>query len=493
MRIVIVASAMLALGLTASTTLSSAADRNARDLAGVWRAKASVARLMPMDGKALPFTAEGRARYEKISAGLKSGVIVDQAVYLCLPEGMPRAMTSAYPFQIMLTPGQLTFAHEANPFYRIVNLTDKHADPNFWDPSYMGDGIAKWQGDKLVIDSTNFKAERIYLDASGLPVSDQLHLTERIRLIDGGKQLEDLITVTDPVIFAKPWTARRTFERRDDIELKTDWMCGEPHRDVSARPKLPATAASTARMPDRHDSRALTAGQMALNGYWRHPSYAAPGGAIRTGGAAPGTGPMAGVVAKLQPWASAVFAQAKEIEATGEFWYTPTNRCIPAVVPGIGVPYGTHILVEPHQVTFLYELNRTMRLVHIDQKHPAEVAPSWLGHSVGHWEGETLVVDTIGFNDKNVLANGVPMTSRMHIVQRLRMVNGKLEERTTFDDPGALTGIFEKNLLHEKGAPFQEYVCAENNLEGGVPTSTGQYTPPTMPKARASAEKPATR
>ena len=220
--------------LAASATLASAADRHSRDLAGVWWIKASVLRLLPNDGKALPFTAEGRARYEKIAAGLKSGAIVDQAVYLCLPEGMPRAMTSAYPFQIMMTPGQVTFAHEANRAVRMVSFADKHADPDVWDPAYMGDGIAKWNGDTLVIDSTNFKAERIYLDASGVPVSDQLHLLERIKLIDGGRQLEDLITVTDPVIFAKPWTARLTFERRDDIELKTDWVCGEPHRDVAA-------------------------------------------------------------------------------------------------------------------------------------------------------------------------------------------------------------------------------------------------------------------
>ena len=491
MRNTIVASALLALGLAASTTPSSAADRNARDLAGVWWAKASVLRLLPVDGKALPFTVEGRARYEKIVAGLKSGAIVDQAVYLCLPEGMPRAMTSAYPFQIMMTPGHVTFAHEANPFYRIVNFADKHADPDIWDPSYMGDAIAKWNGDTLVIDSTNFKAERLYLDASGVPVSDKLQLLERIKLIDGAKQLENLITVTDPVIFAKPWTARLTFERRDDIALKTDWVCGEPHRDVSARPTLPVPAVSTANVPDARGAQALTAGQMALNGYWRHPSYAPPPGtALRSSGAAAGTGPMAGVVAKMQPWAAAVFAKAKEIEASGDFWPTPLNRCIPATVPGTGVPYGTHVLVEPHQVTFLYELLRTMRLVRIDQKHPAVLAPSWLGDSVGHWEGDTLVVDTIGFNDKNVLANAVPMTSRMHIVQRLRIVNGKLEDRATFDDPGALTGIFEKNLLYERGAPFQEYVCAENNLQGGVPTSTGQSTPYALPKAPTAAERP---
>ena len=97
----------------------------------------------------------------------------------------------------------------------------------------MGDSVARWDGDNLVIDSTNFKSDAIFLDSSGLPASDKLHLVEHIRLKNGGKQLEDEITVDDPSIFTKPWTARRTFDRHDKVEVGVDWVCGEPHRDVS--------------------------------------------------------------------------------------------------------------------------------------------------------------------------------------------------------------------------------------------------------------------
>ena len=210
----------------------AAADLHA--LSGVWWTQGYSPKLSPIGGGPLPFTKEGRTRYEAIVAGLKAGTVVDRAATLCRPEGMPRAMTSPFPFQIITTPGQITFAHEANRAYRMVRIADSHADPDRWDPSYMGEGIAKWRGDTLDIDSTNFKADKIYLDASGVPASDKLHLVEHIRLIDGGRRLEDLITIQDSVIFTGPWTTRLVFERRDDVRLQTDWVCGERHRDVSS-------------------------------------------------------------------------------------------------------------------------------------------------------------------------------------------------------------------------------------------------------------------
>ena len=134
----------------------------------------------------------------------------------------------------MMTPDQIAFFHEENRAYRMIRLSDRHADTKSWDPAYMGEAIAKWDGDVLVIDTTNFKADGSYLDSSGLPASDRLHLVERVRLIDGGNKLEDVVTVDDPGVFSRPWTSRLVFRRRSDIEIKTDWICGEPHRDLAA-------------------------------------------------------------------------------------------------------------------------------------------------------------------------------------------------------------------------------------------------------------------
>ena len=230
MRVLIAAAVAVAL----SASPAVAADRSPRDLAGVWWTAAYQPRLVPIDGQPIPFSAEGRSRYKESMDRLQRDATVDQAAHLCLPEGMPRAMTSAYPFQIILSPGAAIFAHEVNRAYRLVRFTDKHADADLWDPSYMGEGIASWSRDTLMIDSTNFKVGGIHLDSTGLPASDKLHLTERIRLIKDGTELEELITIDDPITFTRPWTVRMTFRRRDDIKLRTDWVCGEPHRDVAA-------------------------------------------------------------------------------------------------------------------------------------------------------------------------------------------------------------------------------------------------------------------
>lgn len=260
----------------------------------------------------------------------------------------------------------------------------------------------------------------------------------------------------------------------------------------------------------------LTPAQQALNGYWRGLRAPGPGGPSGGPGSPPGgqggrpppTGPLTGdpnaavrggpggnlsgtLAAKLQPWAAQFRDNYLTAEAAGQQMRTPNNLCIASSVPGVGVPggpaYSIAILVEPKQVTFLYEENRTMRFVYIDQEQPASVPQSWLGHSVGHWDGDTLVVDTIGFNDQNIATESIPVTHQFHVVQRLRVVNGVLEDQAVLTDPGAFTGPVSLTNRFEHTTPFQEYICAENNHEGGVPTATGKPTPYVLPGAPAAA------
>jgi hypothetical protein len=454
--------------------------------AAVWQAKIYEPTLKPVNGEPLPLTAVGRARYEKTIADLKRGAVVDNAVYTCLSQGMPRAMTSAYPFQVIVTKEEVTFLYEENRAYRIVKFADQHADPALWDPSYMGDGVASWSDENhLVIDSTNFKSGKMYLDATGLPASDQLHLIEHLRVLNGGAVLEDMITVDDPLIFTKPWTARRVFARRDDIELKTDWVCGEKHREVSAA----VSGVAKSRAPDTASTN--TSAQVALNGYWINA--VAPVSALSIAQVAAGTQRTApGMVAMLrnqQPWAAAERNKAMAALAAGQYVPTPEMQCLPAQPPGTSriAPggYGLEILVSPRYVVILAEANAIMRIIRINQSHPLDLIPGWQGDSIGQWEGDTLIVDTIGFNGKNYLDRGIPFTSKMHIVERLRLVNGQLVDEATFDDPGAFTAPFNMTNTYRRSEPFQEYICQENNHEGGVPTSTGRPTQFNLPQVQA--------
>jgi hypothetical protein len=213
--------------------LVAGAASAAPDISDVWWAKTYSLALRPMDGSPLPLTAQGRAKFEASRAAIKRDKKLDTGKYLCTPIGVPRAMLTAYPIQILQTPQQTTIFLEQNRDPRIVKMTGKHADPKFWDPSYMGESIGHWEGDTLVIDTTNFNP-KTFIDGTGLPHSDKLHVVERLRPVDGGKRLVDEITVDDPVMFTHPWKAQVSFERRPDIRIRTDWICGEPHRDISS-------------------------------------------------------------------------------------------------------------------------------------------------------------------------------------------------------------------------------------------------------------------
>jgi hypothetical protein len=226
---------------------------------------------------------------------------------------------------------------------------------------------------------------------------------------------------------------------------------------------------------------ALTPGQAAMSGYWHN--VLPPG--------VPFAPTPPDIYAKMRPSTAAKFAKDQAALAAGQFVSDPNTECMPAAIGGTGssggLAYSEEVLVEPRQVSFLYELNRGMRFAYVGKQHPAKLAPRWQGDSIAHWEGDTLVVDTIGFNDKNMLMLGsnlkllstdnVAMSSKMHVVEHYRILpNGELEDIAVFADPGAFTAPFTLTTHFVRTGPFQEYICAENNHEGGVPTSTGGTT-----------------
>jgi hypothetical protein len=98
-------------------------------------------------------------------------------------------------------------------------------------PFYSGHSAGHFEGDTLVIETAGFN-EQTFLDNSGAPHTDQLRTVERIRKINGGKELEDVVTIHDPSVFTKDWNARFVYEARPDVRIM-DYVCGEKHRDLS--------------------------------------------------------------------------------------------------------------------------------------------------------------------------------------------------------------------------------------------------------------------
>ncbi|MDR2216300.1 MAG: hypothetical protein LBE59_10755 [Nevskiaceae bacterium] len=160
----------------------------------------------------------------------------------------------------------------------------------------------------------------------------------------------------------------------------------------------------------------------------------------------------------------------------------PHTRCKPSGGSRFWhTPYGIEIFESPetNEVFFLHVGSpHSWRVAYMDgREHPAGYGPSWYGHTTGKWEGETLVLDTVGFNEKFWLTReGVPVTSQLHLIEKLSRPNhDELIYEATVDDPGAYTAPWTGgwSLRWGEGSEPFDYLCQENNRDPGRMLGSG--------------------
>jgi len=173
--------------------------------------------------------------------------------------------------------------------------------------------------------------------------------------------------------------------------------------------------------------------------------------------------------APYQDWAAAKVLEAFERRGIDD----PTGRCMPAGIPRsvmLGL-FPQQIVQTPTTIVILYEYMHTFRVISLDAPHPDDLLPSYMGNSVAHWEGDTLVVDIVGFNDKTWLAGtGTFHSEALHVVERYtRVSKDRIDYEVTMEDPNVLTKPWRltSSLMLREGTRVQEYICAENNLDLG--------------------------
>jgi hypothetical protein len=179
----------------------------------------------------------------------------------------------------------------------------------------------------------------------------------------------------------------------------------------------------------------------------------------------------------LKPHAAEAVRRVGEAWRNGEIINSATEMCMPNGVPNIISILGpVQMLQTPKEVTILYGRDAQVRHIHLDQPHSPNPKPGWYGESVGHYEGDTLVVDTTGLNDKSLIDRfGTPQTETTHVVERYRLINEGQTLYVTFTvtDPATFnypwSGAMRYTRVANMAAP-QEEVCAENNR--GVPLPT---------------------
>ena len=152
-----------------------------------------------------------------------------------------------------------------------------------------------------------------------------------------------------------------------------------------------------------------------------------------------------------------------------EFDYTA--HCLPAgYTRAMAAPMPAEIVQRTNRIVFLYEWENTFHVVFMDGRdHPGNLEPTWRGHSIGHWEGDTLVVDSTGFNDKTILdAAGHPHSGKLHVVERFQRTDAThLAYEITIDDPVAYTKPWKNNRVWTLKPDWElmEYSCMENNKD----------------------------
>jgi len=190
----------------------------------------------------------------------------------------------------------------------------------------------------------------------------------------------------------------------------------------------------------------------------------------------------------FQPWAKALY----EYRAKTEWKDDPEGFCLPTSGPSAtsnrtSLPWEFLQMPEQKRIIRIFEGQAHMwQVIYMHGRpHPQEAydLPTWMGHSVGHWDGDTLVVDTVGFNEGNWLSvMGAVQTSQLHLIERFTRVDyNTLRYEATIDDPGAYTRPFKIGWNHAWGAGQElvELVCVENNKYPNLyPTDEGQFLKP---------------
>ncbi len=217
----------------------------------------------------------------------------------------------------------------------------------------------------------------------------------------------------------------------------------------------------------------------------------------------------------LKPEAAAVVKKHGDLSLSGVGYPTPSNQCWPSGVPYIFWNFGLQMLQQKDEITLIYLHDHEVRRVRMNSSHPAEITPSWYGDSVGHYEGDTLVIDTVGLKSgpySMLDMYGTPYSKALHVVERYRLLDyeaakpgierdarinaryprglnaidfdpdyrGKhLQVEITIEDEGVFTTPWSAVVTY--GRPvgqWLEHVCAENTFEyyngkdSAVPTAS---------------------
>ncbi len=210
------------LGVLAPENLARERPEPPFDLTGTWQHELTGPGSWRFVPEEFELTARARRHYEAGLQARAEGKVYRDDIGQCWPAGMPLIMTRVWPIDMIQLPTAIYMISHFMNSVRVVFMDGReHTDPDLVVPSFNGESIGWWEGDELVIDTRHFPGHHHWMDQGGaaIPASEELHIVERVRMIEDGEILEIEYTMTDPRSWHGEWTATKRFARVNDVDM----------------------------------------------------------------------------------------------------------------------------------------------------------------------------------------------------------------------------------------------------------------------------------
>jgi hypothetical protein len=184
-----------------------------------------------------------------------------------------------------------------------------------------------------------------------------------------------------------------------------------------------------------------------------------------------GTVPDDGSPVPFLLWNQPIYDAAKKALAAGDPFPPNNQRClVEGTMRAWKGNFPWEMVQTDRELVVLFEEDGRVNQIPFRSEHKRRLTPTWYGDPIARWDGDTVVVDTIGFNEKTQFIPAIWHTTDLHTVMRIRLINGgkNLEVRTTIDDPGAFIHPWETLLVFDRTPPtykLRDYRCIENNQD----------------------------
>lgn len=410
----------------------------------------------------------------------------DDTGQVCKPDGIFRQGhgTGAGGFRFVESPGKLSQVWSSIDERGVQRIYLNSPHPRNVPLTWNGDSRGRFEGtDTLIVDTIGFNAKS-WLNSDRWPHTEELHVIERYRLYGNGAYIQLRVFIGDRRALKAPYTYTRYYRKVPETTEGGESVCNQnlPEDDLWAvrrnrllaeyEARLAALVAKYAdeRLPQgtdasvpapTHTSTAATAADAARLRRLAGIYALAPAGATVPGG----------LKAAGMPSEIALLPAAVETAKSRDLAFDPAKHCMVVGPFRMMAREGTkfEVLTTANRVTLLFEniALGNKREVYLGRtQHPVKMEPSFLGDSIGRWEGETLVIDTVGFNDFTWLNDaGAPHSDALHLIERLRPLQGGtyLEYQVTAEDPKALARPYTYTRYYQKSnTELKEDFCEDN-------------------------------